>query len=106
MTDEYEDARTPQGLAPQTLALTKDQVIEYALAKECLRPCEACGNEEWDFLSLNEEPAIFTVSSARDKSYANWYFEFNCRKCGNRRSLSAGYVWSYFYERKDGTDEA
>ncbi|NWA30082.1 hypothetical protein HX817_00920 [Pseudomonas sp. C6002] len=99
MSDDLLGERNMSRIVPETLSITAEQLHEYVAAKQCLRNCEACGANTWEFPSMNGVPALFTMASARDVSFATWTFHFNCLNCGNTRFIGAGFVWSYFFEK-------
>jgi hypothetical protein len=96
---DYETAETsePQNLVEQTLGLSAKQIVEYAKAKDCLKPCEACGSRGWEFPLHSGKPSLLLSHSARDRSVAEWHFQLVCKNCGNNRLLSAGYVWAHYF---------
>lgn len=101
MSYEPTEAEEPENLVGQTLSITSQQVIDYALAKKCLNPCSGCGVQDWDFPTHEGKPALLMAPSARDQSVADWFFPVTCKNCGSIRQIGAGYVWDHYFRHRE-----
>lgn len=81
----------------QTLSLTTQQIVDYANAVKCDKPCAACGAQDWHVPQLNHSPVILRAPNVRDNSMAEWHFQMVCQACGCNRLISASYVWTHFF---------
>lgn len=100
-TNGFETEEAQEQLSRETLAITKEQLLEYMEVKNCGAPCESCGNEHWTIPEVDGKPSLLTMSTVRGPGPENWFFWMACNQCGNTRLNSAGHVWHYLKHKDD-----
>lgn len=89
------DKETRERVAHETFAITKAELLDFMMERDCGRPCESCGHEEWTIPEENGAPSIICMDLVRKPGHTNWFFWMACNSCGNTRMHSSGHVWSY-----------
>ena len=102
--NDFDTEEARDQLGRETLAITKEELLDYMEVKNCGSPCESCGHENWTIPEVGGEPSLLTMSTVRGPAAENWFFWMVCNQCGNTRFNSAGHVW-YYLKHKDDPHE-
>lgn len=92
MTEDPNDDATPP-----LRALSIDELSSYLNAKGAIRPCEACGSEEWAFQQPNgylsgQIGLVVQDGGDRPPGAVMPIYVMACLNCGGARSFLAHYV--------------
>jgi hypothetical protein len=83
---------------PKLTDLTPDQLQSYISQKALERPCELCGEIDWDIVTSSEKSAhLLMLTNASPQSF----FFLLCGNCGNSKMLFRPKVLAEFQSGND-----